>query len=64
MGASRAEGASVKTLAPPLYGGTFFSPNVEFFLGLSMVRFTKLSVGAYGLATRVVPNMSFSQALY
>ena len=85
MGASRAEGPSVKTLAPPVLennkiisckgpfspfmGGFFsmgdlFSPYVENLLGLSTVRFTKLSVGAHGFATRVVPNMSFSQALY
>ena len=84
MGASRAEGASVKTLAPlllennkiisckgpfpPLWGsfspwGTFFSLCGNF-LGLSTVRFTKLSVGAHGFTTRVVPNMSFSRALY
>ena len=82
MGASRAEGANVKTLAPPVLennlckgpfspfmGGFFsmgdlFSPYVENFLGLSTVRFTKLSVGVHGFATRVVPNMSFSHALY
>ena len=36
-----------------------FCPYVENFLGLSTVRFTKISVGAHGFATnRVVPNMS------
>ena len=87
MGASKVEGASVKTLAPPLlknnkiisckglfplFMGAFFfmgGGGPFFFLCENFFRLVdgpiyKTFCGAHGFATRVVPNMSFSQELY